>query len=347
MRDGNADAAAVGSAVSPLYAELRRLAARHLDREGRAHTLQPTALVNEAYLRLMHGPDVVNDRQHFFALAAQAMRRVLVDYARQRRSQKRGGGAERVTLQLVPGVEAYDVDMLALDEALSTLQADDLRRYIDGRPIGTSGGSSHAFRLWIARNPVPVALGVLLLLSAGAGTWFAVTNRMDWIRLEAKEGEIERLVAMLNQRVDRWRDGDRLAPESERVQDVRTAREVVGSRDMAELSIRSADPPRPKRLFEGLRRFLDRADEMSKDEPSLRKGDRAPSPSGEGRSITSRKSRVARRSQLSARWPICRKSWRRSRRTIAAPCSSASHSAVRSRSALPLPVRVPCALSSS
>lgn len=127
MRDGNADAAAVGSAVSALYSELRRLAARHLDREGRAHTLQPTALVNEAYLRLMRGPDVVNDRQHFFALAAQAMRRVLVDYARQRRSQKRGGAAERVTLQLVPGVEAYDVDMIALDEALSALQQLDER----------------------------------------------------------------------------------------------------------------------------------------------------------------------------------------------------------------------------
>lgn len=127
MRDGNADPAALGSAVSALYNELRRLAARHLDREGRAHTLQPTALVNEAYLRLMRGPDVVNDRQHFFALAAQAMRRVLVDHARQRRSQKRGGGAERVTLQLVPGVEAYDVDMIALDEALSTLQQLDER----------------------------------------------------------------------------------------------------------------------------------------------------------------------------------------------------------------------------
>lgn len=127
MRDGTADAEAVGSAVSALYTELRRLAARQLSREGRDHTLQPTALVNEAYLRLMRGPDVVNDRQHFFALAAQAMRRVLVDHARQRRSQKRGGGAERVTLQLVPGVEAYDFDMIALDEALSVLQGLDAR----------------------------------------------------------------------------------------------------------------------------------------------------------------------------------------------------------------------------
>lgn len=127
MRDGSADSAAVGSAVSALYHELRRLAARQLSREGRDHTLQPTALVNEAYMRLMRGPDVVNGRQHFFALAAQAMRRVLVDHARQRRSQKRGGDAERVTLQLVPGVEAYDVDLIALDDALEALQLLDAR----------------------------------------------------------------------------------------------------------------------------------------------------------------------------------------------------------------------------
>jgi len=125
MRNGDEDV--VGSVVAVLYKELRRLAARQLRREAKQHTLQPTALVNEAYLRLMHGPDVINDRQHFFALAAQAMRRVLVDHARQKRSQKRGGGAERVTLELVPGVEAYDVDMLALDEALSTLQTHDPR----------------------------------------------------------------------------------------------------------------------------------------------------------------------------------------------------------------------------
>ena len=85
---------------------------------NRRHTLQPTALVNEAYLRLMRGPDVINDRQHFLALAAQAMRRVLVDHARQKRAGKRGGGLERVTLELVPGREPIDVDVLALDEAL-------------------------------------------------------------------------------------------------------------------------------------------------------------------------------------------------------------------------------------
>lgn len=149
--------------------------------------------------------------------------------------------------------------------------AEDIRHYLEGRPISASGSSWHAFRLWVSRNPIPIALAALLILSAGAGTWLVVSNRMDRVRLEAKESEIERLIAMLNQRVDRWREGDRMMPQSDRVQDVRTASQVVSSPDLAELSVRSSDPPRLKRLIEGLRRFLDRADEMSTDEPSLRK----------------------------------------------------------------------------
>jgi RNA polymerase sigma factor (TIGR02999 family) len=112
---------AVNDVMSVLYTELHRLAARHMRREARQHTLQPTALLNEAYLRLLQGPDVVNDRQHFFALAAQAMRRVLVDHARQKRSHKRGGSFERVTLEVVPGEQAHNIDVLALDEALTAL----------------------------------------------------------------------------------------------------------------------------------------------------------------------------------------------------------------------------------
>ena len=95
--------------------------------ETRQHTLQPTALVNEAYLRLMRGPAVINDRHHFFALAATAMRRVLVDHARQKYAGKRGGGIDRVTLDLAPGLEPFDVDVLALDEALTALSKLDPR----------------------------------------------------------------------------------------------------------------------------------------------------------------------------------------------------------------------------
>jgi len=125
MRGGDVDA--VNGVMSALYAELHRLAARQMRGEARQHTLQPTALVNEAYLRLMRGPDVVHDRQHFFALAAQAMRRVLVDHARQKRSHKRGGGLERVTLEIVPGGAPYNLDVLALDEALTELSKLDER----------------------------------------------------------------------------------------------------------------------------------------------------------------------------------------------------------------------------
>jgi RNA polymerase sigma-70 factor (ECF subfamily) len=125
MRQG--DVEAVNGVMSALYAELHRLAARQMRAESRQHTLQPTALVNEAYLRLMHGPDVVHDRQHFFALAAQAMRRVLVDHARHKHARKRGAGLERVSLEIVPGGEPYNVDVLALDEALTALSKLDER----------------------------------------------------------------------------------------------------------------------------------------------------------------------------------------------------------------------------
>jgi RNA polymerase sigma factor (TIGR02999 family) len=125
LRIGDADA--LGDIMAVLYAELRALAARRMRAEARSHTLQPTALVHEAYLRLMRGPEIINDRQHFFALAARAMRHVLVDHARQKRSDKRGGDWRRVTLDGVPGLDAADVDLLALDEALTRLAALDER----------------------------------------------------------------------------------------------------------------------------------------------------------------------------------------------------------------------------
>jgi RNA polymerase sigma-70 factor, ECF subfamily len=125
MRNGDADAAE--RVLDAVYAELRQIARSRMRREQPQHTLQPTALIHEAYLRLLHGPDVVHDRQHFLALAAQAMRRVLVDHARQKRSNKRGGGMERVTLEGVPGSEPYDVNVLALDQALEELATLDPR----------------------------------------------------------------------------------------------------------------------------------------------------------------------------------------------------------------------------
>src|SRR5262245_46424785 len=106
-----------------VYQELRELAASQLRRERKDHTLQPTALVHEAYLRLIDGSSVdYEGRTHFFASAAMMIRRVLVDSARAHRAQKRGGEVERVTLQGVEATELMqDLDVLALDEALQQL----------------------------------------------------------------------------------------------------------------------------------------------------------------------------------------------------------------------------------
>jgi RNA polymerase sigma-70 factor, ECF subfamily len=119
---GDADAF---RALMPLvYAELHQLASSYLRRERSNHTLQPTALVNEAYLRLAGIRDMqLRNRAHFYGAAAQVMRRVLVDHARQRRAQKRGGAADVVPLEEVPDVP-FDqpVDVVALHEALEALE---------------------------------------------------------------------------------------------------------------------------------------------------------------------------------------------------------------------------------
>jgi RNA polymerase sigma-70 factor (ECF subfamily) len=110
--------------------ELRRLAARSMRGERSGHTLQTTALVNEAYLRLV-GADVAwRDRAHFFAVAARCMRRILVDHARARDSAKRGGPLLRITLDESLPVKTTGgrIDFLALDRALAALEAQDARK---------------------------------------------------------------------------------------------------------------------------------------------------------------------------------------------------------------------------
>lgn len=113
-----------------VHRELRRLARSYLRRERSGHTLQTDALVNEAYLHLVDLSRVEwRDRTHFFALAARLMRRILVDYARARQYQKRGGGAERVALDDLPDLSVVrGADFVALDDALSALAAIDPRK---------------------------------------------------------------------------------------------------------------------------------------------------------------------------------------------------------------------------
>jgi RNA polymerase sigma-70 factor (ECF subfamily) len=115
-----------------MYGELRRVAGRYLDRERRNHTLQPTALVHEAWLRLQNERGVEwQGRTHGLALAAQAMRRLLIDHGRHQKRQKRGGGAKPVALDdLFEAAATGEVaveDLLALEEALTRLEVADRR----------------------------------------------------------------------------------------------------------------------------------------------------------------------------------------------------------------------------
>ena len=157
------DPAAAAELLPLVYDDLRRLAANRLAHEAPGQTLQPTALVHEAYLRLMRGPagEHWDGRGHFFAAAAEAMRRILVENARRRRSVKHGGGLVRLDLDEAElrAPEPRE-DLLALDEALTQLAATDRSaadlvqlRYFGGLSIPDSAQILHisartADRLW-------------------------------------------------------------------------------------------------------------------------------------------------------------------------------------------------------
>ncbi|HEX9424435.1 MAG TPA: sigma-70 family RNA polymerase sigma factor [Pyrinomonadaceae bacterium] len=124
------DQSALEQLVPLVYDELHRLAAHYMSGERAGHMLQTTALVNEAYMRLVDWKDVRwQNRAHFFGVAAQVMRRVLVDFARARQSAKRGGELRRVSLAEGAVVsEKEGADFIALDEALESLAAMDPRK---------------------------------------------------------------------------------------------------------------------------------------------------------------------------------------------------------------------------
>ena len=173
-RKGDPEAAA--DLMPLVYEELRRLSRRYLRRERVDHTLEPTALVHEAYLRMV-GKERPQwqDRAHFFAVAAQQMRRILVDHARAQKAGKRGGGAARVTLDEKMGFDPLTFragpasELLALDEALTALTELDPRkgkivelRYFAGMTLGevaellelstaTVNNESRLARAWLHR----------------------------------------------------------------------------------------------------------------------------------------------------------------------------------------------------
>jgi RNA polymerase sigma-70 factor, ECF subfamily len=147
--------------VVPLYSELRRLASGYLKRERSDHTLQTTALVHEAYLRLANQKKVVwKNREQFMGVAAQLMRRILVDYSRGHDAQKRGGGLEKVFLEeaaIVSHGKASDV--IALDEALTRLAEFDPEqaqlvemRFFGGLSLEEAAGALGVSRTTAKRN---------------------------------------------------------------------------------------------------------------------------------------------------------------------------------------------------
>ena len=124
------DAAALEQLTPLVYDDLRRIAARHLKTERAGHTLQVTALVNEAFVRLSDADIAYEDRAHFIAIAARMMRRILTDYGRARRSQKRGGAEQPVTLheEIARSTDEPAADIVDLDEALTRLAEFDERK---------------------------------------------------------------------------------------------------------------------------------------------------------------------------------------------------------------------------
>jgi RNA polymerase sigma factor (TIGR02999 family) len=168
------DPAALDQLTPLVYDELRRLAGGYLRRERQGHTLQTSGLVHEAFLRLIDQRVDWQNRAHFFGIAAQLMRRILVDYARGQQSAKRGGGGVHLALEeALEEARAQDADVIALDDALTSLAVFDPRqsrivelRYFGGLTIEETAevlGIGHATverewnlaRAWLRRELSP------------------------------------------------------------------------------------------------------------------------------------------------------------------------------------------------
>ena len=173
LSDG--DEAAGGELYDLIYGELHRLARAQMARQSPAHTLQATALVHEAWIRLVRAPSTARDRNHFLALAARAMRNILVDHARAKQADKRGQRSEVDSIDLLAGsYEERRLDVIEIDDALRELEAadDGLARVVElrffagltipetARAMGVSGKTIElrwrTARAWLrAKIPMP------------------------------------------------------------------------------------------------------------------------------------------------------------------------------------------------
>ncbi len=168
---------ALDELIPLVYDELRRIAVRHMRRERVEHTLQPTALVNEAYVRLVDQTRVDwNGRTHFLAVASQAMRRLLIDHARGRGRDKRGGDLRRVELDdALEHPATFDGDVLAVHEALERLAGFDERqaKVVELRYFGGLGVDEVAEALGVSKRTVEAE-------------W---THAKAWLQRELSRGE--------------------------------------------------------------------------------------------------------------------------------------------------------------
>ena len=169
------DASAAEELLPLVYAELRRLAAHKMANEAAGHTLQPTELVHEAYLRLVGDPDRKwHGREHFFAAAAEAMRRILIESARRKSAARHGGGHERVDLGEVEiATDTLDGDLLAIDEVLETFAAEDKAK-----------ADLVKLRYFVGLN-IKEAADVLGISTATADRWWAYSRAWLYREMEA------------------------------------------------------------------------------------------------------------------------------------------------------------------
>ena len=149
---------------------------------------------------------------------------------------------------------------------------EDLRRFLDGRPVmARRAGALYRMRKFVGRNKLLVSLAALLAVVTCAGAWIAIQSRIEKARIEAREEDLERFVALLNTRVDHWNESSDEASQNRKLADVQSASQVLAAEIPRVLASPAADPARVKHVIAGVRKFLDRADQKSQGQAPVRK----------------------------------------------------------------------------